>query len=418
MLDFVLILTTQQSLANSTSHMENTSSKGTPPAECESQSTASVQSSIGRNTVSRHAANGSEDPGDISRGQSIYPIWDAEPEHNHDGGVGDSTTETDQHDTTTVAPESRHPADEENNPDIARMEANLDFTSEFPMATRTAASWRSTPAEISEKAEKPANTSAEEHNANSLTLEVREATLTLAWRAMAAMNHRHLAPGTEALRADDPAVHRITTPDQNPSSVGPTARPTVFDPVRSSSAQSQSPHMPEDHMLKDYFRQPTVPEVEDNEVRTAQSPITIPDGSPIRASATRQLPPVSFESSFPATQTFGVATHPAGRPTPTRHQFIVPAPAQRELLERATPAPCGRPFSQIPRRHGHRSSGFVSHQSRLPPVPQGFGPMREMFDGDHVGEHCALLPHSRPSLRRPVSRCAPALHRNPAWSRP
>lgn len=46
MLDFALILTIQQSLANSTSHIEDTLSKGTSPAECESQSTASVQSRI------------------------------------------------------------------------------------------------------------------------------------------------------------------------------------------------------------------------------------------------------------------------------------------------------------------------------------------------------------------------------------
>ncbi|KAK0718576.1 hypothetical protein B0T26DRAFT_333156 [Lasiosphaeria miniovina] len=239
------------------------------------------------------------------------------------------------------------------------MEANLDFTSEFPIATSTAASWRSTPAEISERAEKPASTSLEEHN--TISLKAREVSLTLACRAVAAISHRQPAPNTEASRADSPPIHRITTPNEKPSSVGPTARTMVFDPVRSSSTQSQSLHIPRDNILKNHFRQPTVPEAEDNEVRTAQSLITISDGSPVRASATQQLPPVSFGSSFLATQTFGVATHPAGRPTLARHQFIVLAPAQRQSLEREPPAPGGRPFSQIPPRHSHPSSGFVSH---------------------------------------------------------
>jgi hypothetical protein len=339
-LDFVLILTIQQSLANRTSHIEDTISKGTPPAECESQSTASVQSSIAWDTANGNAADVPEDPGDISRGQSNDPMWDAEPEHDNDGGVGDSTTETDRDDITTVAPECRHPGDEESNSHIAPMEANSNFTPDYPMATSTAASRRPTPAESSEQAEKPASTPPEEHNANSL--EVQEVSLTLACRAVAAMSHRQLDPGTEASRADNPPVHKITTPNEKPSSVGPTARTMVFDPVRSSSAQSQSLHMPRDNILKNHFRQPTVSEVEGDDVRTAQSPITISNGSPVRASAIQRSRPVSFESSFPATQTLGVATHPAGRPTPARHQFILPAPAQGGALERAPAAPGGR----------------------------------------------------------------------------
>jgi hypothetical protein len=413
MLDFVLILTNQQPLANSTSHIKDTLSKEAPLAECESQSAASVQSSVVWDTANSNAADVSEDSGDISRAQSKNPMWDAEPEHDNDGGVGDSTTETDRDDITTVAPECRHLGDEENNPHIARMEANPNFTPDFPMATSTATSRRPTPAESSEQAEKPASTPPED-NANSL--EVQEVSLTLARRAIAAMSHRQLGPGTEASRADNPPVHKITTPNEKPSSVGPTARTMVFDPVRSSSAQSQSLHMPRDNILKSHFRQATVPEVDD-EVRTGQSPIAISDNSLDRASATQQSPPVSFESTFPATQTFGVATHPAGRPTPVRHQFILPAPAQGGALGRASAGPGGRPFPQIPPRHGRPPSGFVPHQtspglgsvahqradsSRPPPVPQGFGLMRLVLDGDR--EDLASGKFPCPDCQKPFNR--------------
>jgi hypothetical protein len=297
------------------------------------------------------------------------------------------------------------------------MEDNSDFTSDFPMAASTAASWRSTPAEISAQAEKPASTSPEGHNANSL--EVQEVSLILACRAMAAMSYRQLAPGTEASRADNPPVHKITTPNEEPSSVRPTARTMVFDPVRSSSAQSQPSHMPQDNMLKNHFRQQTVPEVEDAEVRTAQSPIAIPDDSPVRASATQQSPPLSFESSFPATETFGVAMHHAGRLTPRKHQLILPAPARGGASERAPPAPGGRPFPQTPPRHNHPPSGFVSRQtspglgrmehqsadgSRPPPASQGFGLLRMVLDRGQVGEDLAGSKFPCPDCHRPFNR--------------
>jgi len=155
--------------------------------------------------------------------------------------------------------------------------------------------------------------------------------------------------------------------------------------------------------------------VEDDEVRTAQSPNLISDDSPVRASAVQQSPPVSLESSFPPTQTFGVAAHPAGRPTLARYRFILPASAQGGVLERANPAPSGRPFSQIPPRHGHPQTGFVSHQtssslesmvyqsadsSRLHPVPQRFGLM--LLDGDREDLTSGKFPC--PDCHRPFNR--------------
>ncbi|KAK0718575.1 hypothetical protein B0T26DRAFT_676728 [Lasiosphaeria miniovina] len=74
LLGAVVTNTVVPTLANNTNHIEGTLSNGTPPAECESQSTASVQSSIGWDTVNRNAADVSEDSGDISRGQSNDPL--------------------------------------------------------------------------------------------------------------------------------------------------------------------------------------------------------------------------------------------------------------------------------------------------------------------------------------------------------